>query len=164
MDIGYATSSLARFSTGSREGHLARVLRIEGHLKKRPNFEIVHDLTETHQRNNDRMANRRELMVHCSGSLEETYSGLTIRKFKALSIPTCCDADLAHDRVTRRSIGGVVSMVGNTIVVHKSKRHTSIETSTYGAELNAGRAGVEHCQETRHMLRSLGVEVNLPSK
>ena len=41
MDIGYATSSLARFSAGLREGHLARALRILGHLKKRNNLEIV---------------------------------------------------------------------------------------------------------------------------
>ena len=36
--------------------------------------------------------------------------------------------------------------------------------STYGDELNVGRVGIEHCQEIQHVLRSLGAEVNLPTK
>ena len=44
------------------------------------------------------------------------------------------------------------------------KGRQNIETSTYGAEFYAGRVGIEHCQETRHVLRSLGAEVNLPTK
>ena len=140
--------------------HLARTLRIVGHLKKRPNLEIVCDPTETHQTNGGRTANRKKLMVLYPDSAEEVDSGLPIPKHKSLPLSTCCDADLAHDRVTRRSIGGVAGMVGNTIIVHKSKRYTSVETSTYGAELNAGRVGIEHFQETWYMLRSLGVEVD----
>ena len=88
-------------------------------------------------------------MVFCTDSAEEMHSGLPMPKHKSLPLSTCYDADLAHDRVTRRSIGGVVSMVGKSIVVHKSKRQTSVETSTYRAELNVGRVGIEHCQETQ---------------
>ena len=54
--------------------------------------------------------------------------------------------------------------VGKTIIIHKFKRQTSIETSTYGAEVNAGRVVIEHCQETRCVLRSLGIEVDRPTK
>ncbi len=36
-DICYATSSLSQFSAAPREGHLSRVLRIWGYLKKYPN-------------------------------------------------------------------------------------------------------------------------------
>ena len=78
MDVGHATSSLARFSAGPREGHLARVLRIVGHLKKRPNLKIECDPTKRHQTNNDRTANRRELMVRYPVSAEEIDSGLPI--------------------------------------------------------------------------------------
>ena len=80
MDIGRATSFLVRFSAGLREGHLAVVLRIVGHFKKRPNLESVHDPTETCQTNNGRTANRREMMVHCPDSAEEIDSGLPIPK------------------------------------------------------------------------------------
>ena len=63
MHIGNATISLARFSAGLREGHLARVLRIVGCLKKRPNLEIVHDPIEMYQTNNGRTTNRIELIA-----------------------------------------------------------------------------------------------------
>ena len=36
-DVAHATSSLSIFSACTREGHLARALRIFGFLKKRPN-------------------------------------------------------------------------------------------------------------------------------
>ena len=103
-------------------------------------------------------------MVLCPYSAEEIDSVLPMPKHKSLPLLACYDADLSYDRVTRRLIGGVVGVVGKIIVIHKSKRHTSVETSTYGAELNAGRVGIEHCQEIRYMLRSLGAEVNLPTK
>ena len=49
LDIVFATSSLARFSASPREGHLARVLRVFGYLKKRPNLGIIYDLTGIEQ-------------------------------------------------------------------------------------------------------------------
>ena len=80
------------------------------------------DPTETHQTNNGRTANRKKLIVRHADSSEEVDSGLPIPKHKSLPLSTYYDADLAHDRVTRRSIGDVVGMVRKTIVVHKSKR------------------------------------------
>lgn len=162
MDIGCATISSSRFSARPREGHLAIVLRIVGCLKKRPNLEIVCDRTDTHQTNGSRTANRKELMLLYPDSVEEVDSGLPILKHKASPLSTCYEDDLAHDRVTKRSIGGVLGMAGKTIIVHKSKMYASVETPTYGAELNAGRVGIENVQEMRRMLRSLGVEVDRP--
>ncbi len=40
VDICYAASSMGRFSAAPREGHLSRVLRIWGYLKKYPNRAI----------------------------------------------------------------------------------------------------------------------------
>ena len=100
--------------------HLARVLRIVGHLKKTHNLEIVCEITEKHQTNDDRTANRREMMVCCPDSAEEIDSVLLIPKHKSLLMSTCCNSDISHDRVTRRSIGGVAGIVRKTIVIHKS--------------------------------------------
>ena len=43
FDISHATSSLARFSSCPRKGHLERALRVFGYLKKYPNKRIVLD-------------------------------------------------------------------------------------------------------------------------
>ena len=97
-------------------------------------------------------------------SVEEIYVGLTISKHKPLPLSTFYDSDLAHDRITRRSIDDVVGMVEKIAINHKPKRQTSIETSTYSAELSVGRVSIEHFQEMRCMLRSLCAEVIMSTK
>jgi hypothetical protein len=71
-------------------------------------------------------------------------------------------ADHAHDNnkaTTRRSMTGLLILVGRTPVFFMSKRQGAIETSTYGAEFCAMRTAVEEVQAVRYMLRCLGVKV-----
>ena len=119
IDISHAASSLSRFSSGPREGHIARALRIAGYLKKRSNLELVHDPMEIYQTNNGRTANRKELMVQCHDVVEEIDSGLPPPKHKPLSLPSCYDSNLAYDRVTMRSMCVVVGMIGKTAIIHE---------------------------------------------
>ena len=70
------------------------------------------------------------------------------------------DSDHAHDKVTRRSITGLLILVGSTPVYFSSKRQGAIATSTYGAEFCAMKTAVEEVQSVRYMLRCLGVEIN----
>jgi hypothetical protein len=53
------------------------------------------------------------------------------------------DADHTHDLVTRRSITGILVIVNNTRIRLISKRHKTMETSTYGSELVASRVATE---------------------
>ena len=43
VDIGYAVSSLSRFSASTRKGHESRMLRVFGYLKQKPNKRIIID-------------------------------------------------------------------------------------------------------------------------
>jgi hypothetical protein len=73
------------------------------------------------------------------------------------------DADHAHDLVTRRSITGILVMLGNTPIRWLSKRQKTVETSTYDSELAASRVATELIVEVRYMLRSLGVALDGPA-
>lgn len=73
------------------------------------------------------------------------------------------DSDHAHDKITRRSITGLVVFVGRTPVLYFSKRQGAIETSTYGAEFMAMKTAVEEVISVRYMLRCLGVKVSKPT-
>ena len=53
------------------------------------------------------------------------------------------DADHAHDLVTRRSVTGVLLFLNNTPVKWISKHQKTVETSTYGSELVAGKVATE---------------------
>jgi hypothetical protein len=90
---------------------------------------------------------------------EELDTRLPIPLIDELEVTTFVDSDHAHDKVTRRSITGLLITVGRTPVFFMSKRQGAIETSTYGAEFCAMRTAVEEVQAVRYMLRCLGVKV-----
>ena len=78
---------------------------------------------------------------------------------KGKTARTTCyvDADHAHDKVTRRSVTGALYLVNMMPVKWISKRQKTVETSTYGSEMVAGRMAVEGIMEIRYKLRMLGV-------
>eukprot|EP00980_Cylindrotheca_fusiformis_P022698 scaffold9600_cov79-Cylindrotheca_fusiformis.AAC.1 len=73
-----------------------------------------------------------------------------------LAINIFVDADHAHDKVSGRSITGLLATVGSTPVTWKSKRQTSVQTSTFGAEFTALKLAVEEAITIRYHLRSMG--------
>ena len=73
------------------------------------------------------------------------------------------DANNAHDKNTRKSISGINTYVGKTLVKSKSKRQGSIASSTYTAELHAGRTASEEAMDLRYLLRSLGIPMIGPT-
>ena len=75
-----------------------------------------------------------------------------------LATLTCyVDADHARDKVTCRSVTGVVLLMNNTPITWISKRQKTVETSTYGSELVAARVAADLLIEMRYKLRMLGV-------
>ncbi len=80
-----------------------------------------------------------------------------------LDIMMFCDSDHAHDKVTGRSITGLLGFVGSTPVLWRSKRQSCVHTSTFGAEFTALKAAVEEILEIRYFLRSMGVHVTKPT-
>lgn len=80
-----------------------------------------------------------------------------------MSITAYVNSDHAHDKATRRSITGLIIIVGRTPVLYFSKRQGAIETSTYGAEFIAMKTAVEEVISVRYMRRCLGVKVSKPS-
>ena len=94
---------------------------------------------------------------------EEIDSNLPLPLIDEIEITAFIDSDHAHDKVTRRSITGLMVFLGRTPIFIMSKRQGAIETSTYGAEFCAMRTAVEEVQSIRYMLRCLGVKVNFAS-
>lgn len=84
--------------------------------------------------------------------------------FNELTITAFVDSDHAHDKLTRRSITGLVIFLGRTPIFYQAKRQGAIETSTYGAEFLAMKTAVEEVSSIQYMLRCLGVPVTKPSR
>ena len=74
------------------------------------------------------------------------------------------DSEHAHDTETRRSISGVLVVVGSMPVSWMSKHQGAVATSTYSAEFCAMCLATEEAITIHYMLRSLGIPVTEPTK
>ena len=73
------------------------------------------------------------------------------------------DADHGHDKITGRSVTGMIAFVGSTPIQWLSKRQASVQTSTFGAEFTALKIAVETAITIRYYLRSMGVKITKPT-
>ena len=68
-----------------------------------------------------------------SYSQKETDDRFPEPLFDELGLNICVDADHVHDRVTGRSIPGIISVLGSTPTTCSSKRQISVQIYTCGA-------------------------------
>jgi len=94
---------------------------------------------------------------------EEIPKNMPEPKGMAARITCFVDADHAHDKVTRRSVTGIIMFINNTPIKWVSKRQRTVETSTYGSKMVAARIACELMLETRYCLRMLGVPLDGPA-
>ena len=157
-DILYATGTLARYNAFPREGHLHAALRLFGYLKNNPKACTVFDTTEPDLSKYSKVShNWTELYP---GAKEELPDDIPLPKMKPITILAYFDASHAPCLITRRSVTGIALLLNNTLIRCTSKRQNTVETSTYGAELVAGRLCVEQVMDLRYKLRMLGVPIN----
>jgi len=83
---------------------------------------------------------------------------------KPVKITIFCDADHSSNIADRRSITGIIVMLNGTPYIWKSKRQTSVEASTFGAEICAARIAVEEAIGTINTLKSLGLPIDGPAE
>ena len=74
---------------------------------------------------------------------EDVPDGMPTPKGKEVRITVFVDADNARDKVTRRSVTGILVLINNTPVRFYCKRQHTAETSSYGSEMVAARIAVE---------------------
>ena len=162
FDITFAVSSLSRFASNPREGHLNRAYKIFGYLKKYPKRGYVINPQEP-------ILNMKyEDLVPDFGNqykdfVEEEDKKVPESKMKELPITIFVDANHGHDKRTGKSISGIIVFVGRTPIYWCSKRQGSVQTSTFGAEFVALKKAVEEAITMRYYLRSMGVKVSQPT-
>ena len=164
FDIAYATSSMARFSSAPREGHLQDAKRIFAYLAEHDDLAVMIDPSDHALTTPQPIAQNAELHQKFPYAAEELSVRMPVPKGAEIPLVVYVDADHGDDRETRRSRTGLIAFLGNTPILAKSKRQTSVETSTFSAEFNAARTGAETIIGLRFFLRSIGVPVTKPSR
>ncbi len=159
LDVCQAVMSLSRFRAAPREGHLERLKRLIGFLKKRAGGAIrFRTEIPQHEEMFGAEGVRYDWMESIYGRpAEEVDPRAPTPKGKTVRTTSFCDANLLHDQVTGRSASGLFEMLNKTPIDWKSCRQNQVETATYGSEFMAARQAVERIQDLRYTLRSFGV-------
>ena len=159
FDIQYATTTMARYSHAPRQGHLKAVIRILGYLKRFNKGKLVIDPTIPNHEAfpYDDMNTWQDLYPDAE---EERPPDAPEPKGPKVRITVWVDADHARDKVTCRSVTGIVIMANHTVVRTYTKRQATVESSTYGSELVAARIATDLTIELRYMLTMLGVRID----
>ena len=68
-----------------------------------------------------------------------------------------CDIYHTGDKSSRRSRTGYLIFINMALIAWLSKNHPTVESSVFGAEFSAMKAGMEHLRGIRYKLRMIGV-------
>ncbi|MEL7428293.1 MAG: Ty1/Copia family ribonuclease HI, partial [Bacteroidota bacterium] len=155
-DISFAICSLSRFSAAPREGHLERLLRIFGYLKKHPSFKVIIDSASL-QLEGIEYFNWDDPLLSLYGSAPD--EDFIKSDGTSLQLTAFVDADHAHDCQISRSVSGYIIFLGSTPVSWKSSRQKVVATSTFASELLALKQCVEEVLNIRATVMSLGATI-----
>lgn len=151
---------MSSFRAAPRIGHLERLQRIIGYLKKKPDAAI---------RFRTGIPNHEEVYEpELHNWLYSVYGNVTedipkdapIPRGKAVRSSTYKDANLMHDLVTGRSMSGIIHMICQTPIASFCKKQSLVETATYGSEFMVARQATEQIMDLRYTLRMFGVPID----
>jgi hypothetical protein len=161
IDIVTEVSSLASCLALPRKGHLEAVFHIYAYLKKKPNGTIIMDPTYP-DIDLSRFNDGAEWSNFYGDVKEAIPPNMPKPKGKTLVVKLFVDSDHAADKLLRRSRTGFILYLNSAPIIWFSKRQGTIETSVFGAEFVAMRAGIEAGRSLRYKLRMMGIPIEDP--
>ena len=165
LDLAHAIMSLSRFRHAPRMGHLDRLKRVCGYVRKFPQAAIrIRTGIPNHEEVFGEHPEQHSWMETVYGNpTEELPANMPLPKGNTVRTSTYVDANLMHDVVTGRSASGILHFLNQTPWEWFSKRQSQVETATYGSEFMAARQAIEQIIDMRYMLRMLGIPIDGPS-
>jgi hypothetical protein len=158
FDIFTATMTMSRFRVEPRKGHLDRLKRIYGYIKKWKHGGIRYRTSEP-----DYSYLPQQLFTWAKSTYGQVKEAIPQDVPKSLGqhvvLTTYVDANLHHDMVSGRSVTAVLHLINQTPFDWYSKRQATVETATFGSEFTAARIAVDQIVDIRMTLRYLGVPI-----
>ena len=163
FDIAVSVMTMSSFRAAPREGHLERLKRIYGYLRKHPDGKIRFR-TKIPPNDDSLSMPEHDWMYTVYGNCEEEISpDLPPPKGKFVRMTSFVDANLMHCKVTGKSATGILHLINQTPVDWFSRKQPTVETATYGSEFVAARQATEQIIDLRYTLRSMGVPIEKAS-
>jgi hypothetical protein len=160
IDILFEISLLASHTALPRRGHLEAVYHIFAYLKQHLNSKIVFDKRWPVIEEDSFLQVDWEDFY--GDQKEEMPPKMPSARGKPVRISCFVDADHAGNVATRQSHTGIIMFVNNALIAWFSKRHNTVETSTFGSEFVALRIATEQMEALRYKLWMFGVPIDCP--
>jgi hypothetical protein len=157
VDILLETSLMSSHLVMPRLGHLEQVFHMFGYLKEHPKRKIAFD--PTHPEIDERMFKEYDWFDFYRDAKEAIPGDMPPPRGNAMSTNAFVDADLAGNKITRRSQTGILIFCNRAPIVWYSKRQNTVETSTFGSEFTAMKTAIELIESLRYKLRMFGVPI-----
>jgi hypothetical protein len=159
FDIQFAISTMSQYSMAPRRGHMEELQRVFGYLQKYTGGSIPIDIEDPPIRKETVYTTGQQWIEFYPDASEDIPNDMLEPKGMEARLTVYVDADHARNKVSRRSVTGIIMLLNNTPLVWISKRQKTVETSTYGSELVAARIAIDLIIEMRYKLRLLGVRL-----
>ena len=154
---------MSSFRIAPRQGHLDRLKRMYGYLKRQPDGAIRFRTGIPDHESRDTPKEYEWINSIYGPHKEELPSDMPTPKGKAVRTTTYCDANLLHCLATGRSMSGIVHLVNQTPSSWFCKKQNVVETATYGSEFMVARQATEQIMDLRYTLRMMGIPLDGPA-
>ncbi len=157
-DIMTAVMTLSSFRPAPRQGHLDRAKRLCCYLS---NFKDASIRFRTDEPDYSMLPEQcADWDTRIYGEVREDVPEDAPEPLgRYVTITSYFDANLHHCMLTGRAVTGILHLLNQTPIDAYSKKQSTVETSTYGAEFLSGRTCVEQGMDLRITLRYLGVRL-----
>jgi hypothetical protein len=163
FDILMGVATMSSFRIAPRKGHLERLQRMYGYLKRNPDGAIRFRTGIPDHESRDTPKIYDWMSTVYGDHKEELPPNMPEPKGKPFRTTTYADANLMHCLVTGRSMSGIIHMVNQTPIQWFCKKQNVVETATYGSEFMVARQATEQIMDLRYTLRMMGIPIDGPA-
>jgi len=159
FDILSAVMTMSRFCIAPRSGHLDRLKRIYGYLRKFNNGAIRFRTGLPDYNDLPKVEHDWSYSVYDTEEDGHPNDSALVAKGPAVILTTYVDANLMHCTVTGCSSTGILHFINGTPIDWYSKCQSTVESATYGSEYVAARIATDHIVDLKYTLQYMGVSV-----
>jgi hypothetical protein len=162
FDIMSAVTTMSRYRTNPRQGHVDRCKGIFGYLSE------MHHAGIRFRTEEPDFSNLPDQVFDWSRSVygkvkERIPEDAPVPRGRYVVTSSYVDANLYHDHINGRALTGILHFLNATPIDWYSKRQATVETATYGSEFVAAKTAVDQIIDLRTTLRYLGVPIRSKS-
>jgi hypothetical protein len=160
FDIHLGVATMGSFCVAPRKGHLDRLKRIFGYIKRKPDGAIRFCTGIPHHESYTPPLNNSWAQAQYGNGKEELPPDMPTPRGKLMRTTTYADANLLHDVLTGRSMSGILHLINQTPIQWFAKKQNTVETATYGSEFMVAHQATEQILDLRYTLHMMCIPID----